>query len=69
MLEGSRFKSDISSRIEAVDNSGGLEVKPSADAHQLSPASRNRKPISVSFAPWNTGVLASNPRMRAAHPR
>ena len=57
---------DIEYRIENVGN--GVSRR-SAFAVHLSPAMRSSTPTSASFAPWNTGVSARNPRIWAHHPR
>src|SRR5213083_3578 len=67
--DGSCRRSLTIRRTVSGSSSGRRTPSCSASAAQVSPASRSSTPISVSSAPWKTGVLASKPRMRAAHPR
>src|SRR5205814_6038609 len=66
---GRRPRSSAMRRTVSESTSGGRTTSRSASAAQVSPASRNSTPISVSSAPWNTGVFASKPRIVAAQPR
>src|SRR6266704_755731 len=66
---GSRRSSSTTRATVAASISGGRSASRRASAAQVSPASRSSTPISASSAPWNTGVLASKPRIVAAQPR
>src|SRR5207237_838721 len=69
LVAGRRRRSDTICNTCCASSAGGRTSSCRLWAAQLSPASLSSTPISVSSAPWKTGVLASKPNRFAAQPR